>query len=381
MFLTTLTTAIAFFATAICPVAPVKMFAVFVGLLVMFDYLMNVLLVFPALCIYDRAIQRSAQASQRPNCCITWACCHSGSSAGIEDKNSVIHRVLSLFYTGLHSIRCVLFVVCVVAIIVSAVFAAKLDLPTSSDVRLLPSDEQFEQNYMWKKHLLWSALDRLGGSRAHVIWGVSPADTGIHGMCFILEKPSSGTAAHVLTTVCVFSLFVMLQIGDPSSWSQLVLDPSFDPSSEDSQIYMTQFCDHLYEQEFAKPRESNYTCPMQAFDLWLQQQSESSDPADIYTENCNFASGIPVAQKDFHSCIIAWTRQVGETSILSRNGEVRIVFVPFASRVRYDNQYDQLDAEWKLIEKWMDGQNALAPSGVNAAYFTSFDFWWYDVSQ
>ena len=194
MFLTTLTTAIAFFATAICPVAPVKMFAVFVGLLVMFDYLMNVLLVFPALCIYDRALQRSAQTSRRPNCCITWACSHGGSSAGLEDKNSVIHRVLSLFYSGLHSIRWVLFVVCVVAIILSAVFAAKLDLPTSSDVRLLPSDEQFEQNYQWKKHILWSALDRLGGSRAHVIWGVSPADTGIHGTYIMMENPRHSSA-------------------------------------------------------------------------------------------------------------------------------------------------------------------------------------------
>ena len=143
---------------------------------------------------------------------------------------------------------------------------------------------------------------------------------------------------------------------------------------------MTQFCDNLYDQEFATKRESNYTCPMQVFDGWLQQQSQSDNPDEIYTENCSGASGIPVPQEDFHSCIVAWTEQVGETSILSRNGQVQIIFVPFASRVRYDNHYDQLDTEWKMIEKWMDDQNRIAPQGVENAYFTSFDFWWYDVS-
>lgn len=38
MLLTTLTTAVAFFGTAVCPVAPILCFAVFVGLLVVADY-------------------------------------------------------------------------------------------------------------------------------------------------------------------------------------------------------------------------------------------------------------------------------------------------------------------------------------------------------
>jgi uncharacterized membrane protein (DUF4010 family) len=40
MLLTTLTTAVAFFGTAVCSVAPILCFAVFVGLLVVVDYLL-----------------------------------------------------------------------------------------------------------------------------------------------------------------------------------------------------------------------------------------------------------------------------------------------------------------------------------------------------
>jgi hypothetical protein len=47
MFLTSLTTAVAFFATAICPVAPIRCFSVFCGLLIVMDYIMCVALVFP----------------------------------------------------------------------------------------------------------------------------------------------------------------------------------------------------------------------------------------------------------------------------------------------------------------------------------------------
>jgi predicted RND superfamily exporter protein len=71
MFLTSLTTSVAFFATAVCPVAPIRCFAVFVGLMVIFDYIMCVLLVFPALCMYD-------QADRSNRCCCHWEytkCC------------------------------------------------------------------------------------------------------------------------------------------------------------------------------------------------------------------------------------------------------------------------------------------------------------------
>jgi hypothetical protein len=71
MFLTTLTVAIAIFAKAICSAALIKMFAIFLGLLIIFNYIMNVLLLFPALCIYDRQLTTKDKVS----CCITCTCC------------------------------------------------------------------------------------------------------------------------------------------------------------------------------------------------------------------------------------------------------------------------------------------------------------------
>jgi preprotein translocase subunit SecF len=182
MFLTTITTAIAFFATAICPVAPVKMFAIFLGLLIIFDYIMNILLVFPALCIYDKRLQQS-----NPNCCISCNCCgrcedqsEPGEDGQADEKPSLIRRILTKFYNLLHRIRWGLLVACAVGLVLSAYYTSTLGLPTSSDVRLLTDSNEFEQNYLWRQHLLYDVLEKSSGSIAHVIWGVKPGDTGDH---------------------------------------------------------------------------------------------------------------------------------------------------------------------------------------------------------
>ena len=106
MLLTTSTTAVAFFATAICPVAPILCFAVFCGLLIMFNYFMNIALIFPALCIHDRWIMNG-----RSNFLI--ACCQKKSKVDDDEerkseetqKESLVHRILSFYFYLLHKFR------------------------------------------------------------------------------------------------------------------------------------------------------------------------------------------------------------------------------------------------------------------------------------
>ena len=206
MFLTTITTAVAFFATAICPVAPVEMFAIFLGLLVIFDYLMNVFLVFPALVIYDQKLQ-----SKKASWCIAFSCCKKNAQSeepnldhdvtSEEDdspkKQNLIQRILSAYYNALHRARWVLMVVVAVALGLSSYYTSTLELPTSSDVRLISDSYQYEQNYLWRQNLLSDTLEKSSGSLAYVIWGVKPADTGTHS-----EFPKSLRCA--IGFACIF---------------------------------------------------------------------------------------------------------------------------------------------------------------------------------
>ncbi len=147
MLLTSTTTAAAFFATAICPVGPIVCFAVFCGLLITFDYLMNIFLVFPALCLYDTWILNGSK-----NKCVNfdWRCqkaiaddsnttdikasTRSSSPASRNDnieltvtdirhnsleaeKHSLIHRILSAYYSMLHKFRWFVLVIVIAATI------------------------------------------------------------------------------------------------------------------------------------------------------------------------------------------------------------------------------------------------------------------------
>ena len=106
MLLTTSTTAVAFFATTICPVAPILCFAVFCGLLIVFNYFLNIAFIFPALCIYDRWL-----INGRSNFCI--ACCMKSKEEDDDEemksddnkKESLIHRILTFYFILLHKFR------------------------------------------------------------------------------------------------------------------------------------------------------------------------------------------------------------------------------------------------------------------------------------
>ena len=55
------------------------------------------------------------------------------------------------------------------------------------------------------------------------------------------------------------------------------------------------------------------------------------------------------------------------------------MYIKFNSRVRYDSPYEDLDDEWHLIEDYM--QSLSRPPTARNGYFTSEDFWWYDVRK
>ena len=180
VFLTAITTAIAFFGTAMCPVAPIKLFAIFCGFLVSFDYILCVLLVFPALCIYDRRLE-----SGNRNWFFACGCrkkSEGGSDEdrdeGAEEKQSMIRRIMLNYYYLLHRFRWGLLLVCLAGLGVCSYFASTLTLPATADARVLDPDQQYEQNYAWRKYLLYDVLRKSGGSEVTVGFGLTPADTG-----------------------------------------------------------------------------------------------------------------------------------------------------------------------------------------------------------
>lgn len=359
MLLTTSTTAVAFFATCICPVAPILAFAVFCGLMVAFNYIMNVLLVFPALCIYDNWIE-SGKGNFLVSCSRKKKDENLDNSEGFErtsfalqsrEDMSFIHKILSSFAYFLHKFRWPVFVLSVVATGLCIFVGFRLSLPQTSEVRLLPKGHPLENHFVWSMALLSSALYTTG-SGVDITFGVIPGDTG--------------------SSI------------NPNELSKLLLDSTFDPSLTESQEYLLNFCERLFSSGFAFEPYSEYKCPINSFNGWLETQSsvdlQSQDIA--YIENCSSADGLPMNPATFDACLIAWSKETVTDHVLADRGSVKILTIKTRSNINGGNAAQSvIGAELQKYEDWLQKEFESAPSSVNKAICTSSIFWWYDTNQ
>lgn len=357
MLLTTSTTAVAFFATCICPVAPILAFAVFCGLMVAFNYIMNVLLVFPALCIYDNWIENG-----KDNFLVS--CSRKKKDKNLDDSEgferisfslqsredmSFIHKILSYFADFLHKFRWPIFVLSIVAIGLCIYFGTQLSLPQTSEVRLLPKGHPLENHFVWSMALLSAALYSTG-SGVEITFGLIPGDTG--------------------SSI------------NPDELSKLLLDNTFDPSLPESQEYLLNFCERLFTSGFAFEPYSDYRCPINSFNDWLETQSSLDSQDIVYTENCSSADGLPMDPAAFDACLIAWSKETVTDHVLADRGAVKILTIQTRSNINGGNAAQTvIGAELQKYEDWLQNEFETAPSSVNKAICTSSIFWWYDTNQ
>lgn len=353
MFLTTSTTAVAFFATCICPVPPILCFAVFCGLMIVFNYLLNIWIVFPALCLYDIWLQRGTK-----NFCVS--CCakkkveEDVNDADVEDlavtngttRPSLIHRLLTKYYDLLHKGRWYVFAACIAAIGFCIYAATTITLPETAEVRLLPESHPLEIHNAWKRTILSSLLFTTGAG-VQIVFGIRPGDTGNRN--------------------------------DPEQLSKFLVDDTFDASSQEAQEYLLGFCDRLYGTDFASKPNPDYECAINQFDDWLQDQysSETENQEDIYKESCNGSSSLPMASGDFDKCLTSWSQSYGNTDVFNKKGKVQILLVNTKASVEFTAPPTVIKEEWIRYEDFLKEEDA--PEGVDKPHHTSFMWWWNDT--
>ena len=221
-------------------------------------------------------------------------------------------------------------------------YALQLPLPESMNVRLLPDSFPLELHVSWREHHLHEVLWR-PATLACVICGLKAGDTG--------TTTNSDTV------------------------SQLLLDETFPPSSESAQLYLSNFCDSLFAGEFAIKREE---CAMNMFENWLAVQSGA--PSTAYSEHCNGVVALLVPEDDFDPCIIAWSREAGNMSVLQEDGKVRVLMITVEMALKVSCSLGETEALWNKFEGFLNDQTPIAPEGVNKCFHTSFMWWYCDAS-
>jgi len=415
MMLTSLTTAVAFFGTAICPVGPIVCFAVFCGLLITLDYMMNILLVFPALCLYDKWLLAGST-----NCLVHFECWCFHKNKGEKASESDIQGK-----SAPNSMDDVTSGELVVSI--SAVEQLSIEDTTRINASDRPekqqqptvarrdkgTDDEERQLLLELEHetLIHRILDGYYNVLHTFRWQVLAIAFAAIIACTILAAqlslPVSSEVAllpdsneyqmhwswkqnllsNTLAKEQGSEALIMWGVtpadtGDhlnPDSWTKLVLDEKFDPKSEDSQSYLLNFCDRLFKQ-FGKVNEK-YECPMVLFDEWLKDQSTSQSPTEAYSQNCKGATSVPVHLEVFDPCIIGWSQLVNIKSVLQTKGSVKIMQIRTKSNLTADSPQSESKNEWTTYEAWLNDERSSAPNGANKMYQSDIVYWWFDTNQ
>jgi hypothetical protein len=118
-----------------------------------------------------------------------------------DEAESFVHRILNCYFDVMYKIRYVMIAAIVGTFVFVMITALKIELPNSSDVRLLNSNVEFEVNYQWRQNLLSTVLEKKAGSQAYVVWGLKATDTGNQ------NNPSKFLCINVTCGVSKFSNF------------------------------------------------------------------------------------------------------------------------------------------------------------------------------
>eukprot|EP01083_Nonionella_stella_P251888 868563_1 len=155
---------------------------------------------------------------------------------------------------------------------------------------------------------------------------------------------------------------------NPDTLSKLLLDDTFNPSSEKAQLYLRDFCSDFFAEDFVIQTEE---CAINKFETWLREQSSLDAPSVTYSENCDGAKTLPVQQNNFHSCIIAWSKETDNISVLQEDGKVRVLMITAEVALSYSSSLDEIAAVWNRFEDFFKDQIAVAPKGVNKFFNAS----------
>ncbi|KAL0276394.1 UNVERIFIED_CONTAM: hypothetical protein PYX00_003982 [Menopon gallinae] len=365
MFVTSLTTAAAFYSNFVSSITAINCFSVFAGTAVLVNFFLMVTWLPACFVISERW------------CCplifpVPWRPEVNSGLRLIRERSAhvraLLDRCLILAVIRLRWVWLFVFSSLAIGSAVIILYYPKLRLPDSKNFHLFESKHLFEQYDLIYRDKLW--FERLEKDSSwdntnfrlplRFVWGVLPVDNGDY-----LEPNSKGT---------------------------LQFDSSFDISSPESQVWLLNFCRELRQQTFYQstlgPLLPN--CFIESLTNWMQRRCR--DPIDnIDRSPCCETSPFPYTRQTFNTCIIEAMAHLYETPAdyflpgvagpkfsKSVRGEIKAIVIEYDSNYSYSASFTDMDAFYTEIENWFQKELLTAPPGMKGGWFIS-ELGFYDL--
>lgn len=360
MFITTLTTAVAFYASYVSYIPAINCFSVFAGTAVV----VNFFLMISCLPVTVFIIDVKSCPSKKKLCKLL----HKGIVEQWDEVRLIFNRFIVMCVTKLHIMFVLLMGIIGIASITIVFFTPGLQLPDSRQFQLFQTNHPFEQyDIHYRDKFLFERFGRDVSTGLKMplrwIWGIKAIDNG--------------------------------NLMDPASTGHLVFDDTFSISEPNSQIWLLNFCIKLKAQPFYQqmlgPLLPN--CFIESFKMFMSRRCKDNIDKIDRTPCCEI-SKFPYEKEIFDICIIKAMESLYQTpreifmpgvagpKFLRSTSppKVSAIVVEFESVVPYSMSYNLMNGFFLRVENWTQDQLKTAPEGMKNGWFLS-DLEFYDLQK
>ncbi|XP_076292397.1 protein dispatched isoform X2 [Lasioglossum baleicum] len=372
MFVTSLTTAVAFFASVVSNVTAINCFSLFSGMTVIANFFLMITWLPACVVVSERFSWNVLSPANYIMRKIIRPLRLFGDKVATSFNIFLTQTVFGFRWCWLLSLSTIAILCCVIVFKYPG-----LQLPDTAEFQLFDSSHTFEKYDLIYSHKFSFEKHETTYNEYFLplrfIWGIKPIDNGNY-----LDPNFIGTP----------------------EW-----DESFDISHPESQLWLQQFCRDLRSQPFYRetlgPMLPN--CFIESFNNWMKRRCE--DPIDSlinYTPCCE-SSKFPynssvleecVAQHSatLHSTPSQWWARPGlsagikyfndpalkqfqtsnETTLMALpTTKIKVLIVEYDSIYNYSLSYSNMNQFFHQVETWMQDQLKKAPLGMHGGWFVS----------
>ncbi len=336
IFVTSLTTACAFYSNYVSEVTAVKCFAVFVGTAMMINFGLMVTWV-PSLMIISK--QYTEKRKHIRSACSDYLNQMQRTTQPI--MKNIFGRIIPMLVTNYWFVWLFLFTGLSVAGAVIIFYKPKLELPTNEVVPIFRESnpvEKYETTLKDKFRFAETEFQRR--LDVNIVWGVEPIDNGNY-----LAPYSNGS---------------------------LVFDKTFDLSLVGSQSWMQTFCENIKKAKFISTSESTRPCTL---DVFVTQMTSDCSSMPSYTTCCNHT--FPFPPVIFNKCFYEFSHAnpishyLGQPYFDTNTNKIYTFIITLPSTQIYSFSYPIMKTFAKNMDDFMEKQNTNAPTGIKNGFMTS----------
>lgn len=359
ILVTSVTTAVAFFASYVSYIPAINCFSVFAGTAVLVNFFLMVSWLPVSVFVIDVKMAKSKRKILH--------LLYKGTGEFLEDIKVISNRFIITCVTKLHIVFVVILGIVGICSIIVVFYSPGLQLPDSKQFQLFQRSHPFEQyEIVYRDNFLFERLGKdLGtGSKMPLrwIWGIKPIDNGYHM--------------------------------NPSSKGHLEFEESFSISDPLSQKWLMTFCRKIKSQPFYQPTLGPLlpNCFIETFKMYMDRKC-IDHISKINRTPCCESSSFPYKKEVFNFCIIKAMESLYQTPrelympgvagpkfLRNITPSVAAIVVEFESVVPYSMSYTTMNNFFVHVENWTQEEMKSAPPGMRCGWFLS-DFQFYDLQR